>query len=239
MTTANEALIEHIVKKLYEIERKKKILIVGPATLDRDPSPLFFAHEMAGTNTEIYCLDLPKDDPRGSYRDPGLLKTQLEQIAMEYYTDILMPEIVLDDVWLYGRNHAAEYDLVFEHMTAHFLLEHGKKGTDLIRLYRRLTKPNGTICLLNNSKPNFTAGYKELLAAMDEQRLMYKVVDFSEDIEMASKYPILINFSLDNKLGNFYSREHPYMPIVPIGVILPRPPGKTQHEANVAIIVKA
>ena len=147
-------------------------------------------------------------------------------------------ESVLNDVWLHGRNHAAEYDLVFEHMTASFLLQHGKKEADLIRLYRQLTRSNGTICILNNSSPHFDANYGGLLSAINDLGLISQVVDFSEDIEMASKYPVLINFDLDNGAANFYSREPPYKPIVPQGVILPRPPGKTQHEANVAIIIK-
>ena len=94
------------------------------------------------------------------------------------------------------------------------------------------------MCFLNNSSPHYTSKHQEILAALNAEGLDARVIDVSEDIEMASKYPRLIHFYFQGPGKESYSPKPPYSPIVP-SKYLPSPPGKTQHIANAVVIAKS
>lgn len=198
--------LEKTLKNLLSRNQKLRVAVIGPSTLDRDPSTLYLSDILSGTEAELLVVDLPDGKSLESYGSLKLLKRQMEFVR-EKHKHLKQPAYIEESVFsLVGKIERESLDVIYDHDSLGWILIERPQGTDretakrmVIHTYRTLLKPNGILILAESgwdpqNEQHMNSWEMDIAPVLEANSLHYKKHAI-HDIQIKRRFPLIQNLS--------------------------------------------
>lgn len=196
-----DELINKLLVRIILKNPKAKIAIVGPSTLDRDHSTLFFSDALSETEAELIVVEAPEGHLKESYYSLSTLKRQMAELQ-RVYRHLKQPVYVEENAYSLSRSLPPNsLDFLYDHGSLgwiaperpSFVIGYGAAVSHVIGMYEKVVKPGGIIALIDDwdrfKSYSAPKSWEELvLASLTRHGLSFDLHQI-QDIDLRERFP--------------------------------------------------